>query len=362
MVMPGHDRHGLALLLLLSSAVLAGCAETRYVMTYGVEEATAETLPRWPLPPEIPRFLYAGELTGEQNYVAVEMVQQSRFEKALAWIVGLALPPAKPRRLQRPVSVMVDGGGRILVSDVGWGAVFVFDEPEGKLYIWEQASPFVQFQSPVGIAIGPGGVVFVADAELGEVVRLSADGEPLGSFGKTVLERPTGLAWNPDQELLYVADTHAHDIKAFDSHGSLIEIIGARGEKPGEFNFPTHLAYANGMLYVTDTMNARVQMIDTSGTTVRVFGERGVQVGSLARPKGIAVDDEGDIYVIESYFDHLLVFNSVGRFLLPIGGEGFAPGQFRLPSGVHVDGRNRVFVADTFNGRVSIFQFLGGVL
>jgi DNA-binding beta-propeller fold protein YncE len=92
----------------------------------------------------------------------------------------------------------------------------------------------------------------------------------------------------------------------------------------------------------------------------RKFGAPGLYVGNLVRPKGVAVDNEGHVYVIESYFDHLLVFSRSGEYLLPIGGTGQETGRFFLPAGVWVDARNRVFVADMFNGRVMVFQFLGG--
>jgi DNA-binding beta-propeller fold protein YncE len=72
------------------------------------------------------------------------------------------------------------------------------------------------------------------------------------------------------------------------------------------------------------------------------------------------VDDEGNLYVVESYYDHLLIFDGEGRLLLPIGGTGKQPGQFYLPAGVWTDTHDRVYVADMFNGRVSVFQFLGG--
>jgi DNA-binding beta-propeller fold protein YncE len=83
-------------------------------------------------------------------------------------------------------------------------------------------------------------------------------------------------------------------------------------------------------------------------------------LGQLVRPKGVSVDGDGNVYVIESYYDSLLVFSPRGEFLLPIGGTGTATGRFYLPAGVWVDARNRVHVADMFNGRVVLFQFLGG--
>jgi len=69
-------------------------------------------------------------------------------------------------------------------------------------------------------------------------------------------------------------------------------------------------------------MNGRVQVFERGGERPRlVVGSRGLFVGQLVRPKGVATDSAGNIYVVESYYDHLLVFDREGRFLLPIGGH-----------------------------------------
>jgi DNA-binding beta-propeller fold protein YncE len=189
-------------------------------------------------------------------------------------------------------------------------------------------------------------------------VTTSRDGAPLGSFGAGILGRPTGLARDHSGHI-YVADSGEHDVKVFDLEGGLLKRIGNRGKAPGEFNGPTHLAVSSDRLYVADTLNARVQSLTLDGEPVRAYGRRGLYVGNLTRPKGIAVDSSDNLYVVESYFDHLLVFGESGRFLLPIGGHGSAAGQFFLPAGAWSDARGRIFVADMFNGRVSIFLRLG---
>ena len=134
-----------------------------------------------------------------------------------------------------------------------------------------------------------------------------------------------------------------------------------RDEEDLLLNVPTHLTISRGKLYIADTMNARVQIVSSStGRPTQTIGTRGIFIGNLVRPKGVAVDSEENIYVIEGYHDHLLVFSQRGRFLMPIGGEGSRPGQFNLPSGIFIDKRDRVYIADTHNGRVQVFQFLGG--
>jgi len=79
-------------------------------------------------------------------------------------------------------------------------------------------------------------------------------------------------------------------------------------------------------------MNGRVQVFARGAQRPRlVVGSRGLFVGQLVRPKGVATDSAGNIYVVESYYDHLLVFDREGRFLLPIGGLGRDAGHSTFP-------------------------------
>ena len=350
------------LLWALLGALLAGCAGPQPIrgrLHYGMDDAPEGTKLMWPAAPEVPRFLYTGTLTGEQNFSAAGS-EGGALQAFGRWIVGLDDKPPQPVVLQRPTAVIGDENGRLYVSDSSRQAVFVFDEKAGELQVWDRAQGFINFVAPVGLAVAPGRL-FVADAELGAVFVLDALGEPQAVIGRGLLQRPTGLARDAKHGLLFVADTSAHDIKVFTDAGLLVRVIGGRGQGDGEFNYPTHLAYANDELYVTDTLNNRIQVFNAEGKVQqRKFGARGLVIGNLVRPKGIGVDGEGNVYVVESYFDSLLVFSAHGDFLLPIGGTGTATGRFYLPAGVWVDGKNRVHVADMFNGRIVLFQFLGG--
>ena len=347
-------------LLLAFAMLLSGCAETKFTMNVDIENLGGPNARVWPPAPETPRFRYVGQLTGEQNFIAEGGDKRSAGVKLFYWLVGLVGFEEEKVVLKRPQTGMTDAQGRVYVTDVANHAVFVFDQPDGKLQVWKTAQGRRNFVTPVGIAAGPRGEVLVADAELGIVARLDHEGKPLGAFGLNLLERPTGLARDAQRGRIYVADTHAHDIKVFDDEGRLIDTLGRRGEGDTELNFPTHIAFAGDRLYVTDSMNARVQVFDPDGRHVRTFGRRGMYYGDMTRPKGVAVDASGNIYVVESYYDHLLVFDSEGRFLMPLGGTGKEVGQFYLPAGVWNDARGRVYIADMFNGRVEIFQFLGG--
>lgn len=352
----------LALAALLATVFLAGCAAdgARKVLHFGMDDVPESRRLMWPPPPEVPRYLFAGQLTGEANF-RDDKPKAEGVAGFLRWIAGIIAGEKEPVVLQRPAAVATDGEGRIYVTDMSRQAVFVFDPKAGELHVWDKADGLANFVAPAGITVGPDGLVLVADSRLGIVARLDAQGNPRASFGRGVLKRPTGIAYDPRGQRIYVADTGAHDVKLFDADGKLVKVIGQHGEGPGQFNFPTHLAFAQDQLYVTDAMNSRVQVFSGDGSEVKLnFGARGLYIGNFVRPKGVAVDRAGNIYVVESYYDHLLVFNRHGEFLMGIGGLGQQIGKFYLPSGVWVDRGDRILVADMFNGRVMMFQFLGG--
>ncbi len=336
---------------------VSGCAKRQYVLKYEVSPKVAEV---WPKLPDSPRIQYVGSLLGEQNVYEVE--ENKRFGNKIAdfflWLVGLRSGyNANPVILQRPQAGTVDNKGRIFVTDVSRHSIFVFDGAKGSLTEWQWAGG-VSFKTPVGIVTGENDTIYVADADLGYIVQLDSKGEIVRHFGEDSLNRPTGLARDPINKRIYVVDTHDHNIKVFNDAGEFIEIIGARGIEPGQFNSPTHVWFNNEKLYVTDTMNARVQILTAEGDVISTFGKRGSNVGDFVRPKGITTDSDGNIYIIESLHDYLLIYNSEGQLLLPIGGTGSGFGQFYLPSGVWTDNNNRIYIADMFNGRVVIFQYL----
>ncbi|HEY6898969.1 MAG TPA: 6-bladed beta-propeller [Rhodocyclaceae bacterium] len=351
-------------LLLLAVLVLTGCAATpekaqfRLGLTPGVD---ANNL-LWPAGTagEIPRYVFLGELTGENNFIK-ESSKSDKAKSAIARFLDIVIGEAPPMIMDRPQMGATDEAGRIYVTDMGRGSVFVFDGQAGVLSTWEKATGAASFISPVGIALGPEGRVYVADPELALVAQLDHEGHPLAPIGQGQLQRPTGIAYDASDGRLYVSDTGAHDVKIFDMAGNLLSTLGTRGEGPGEFNYPTHLAVRQEHLYVTDSMNARVQVFSTlTGHYLGPISRRGIRFGELVIPKGVAVDSEQNIYVVESYHDQLLIYNRRGEFLLPIGGVGEGPGNFHLPAGIWIDSRDRVYVADMLNSRVQVFQFLGG--
>lgn len=79
----------------------------------------------------------------------------------------------------------------------------------------------------------------------------------------------------------------------------------------------------------------------------------------MFRPKGIGIDSEGDLYVLDGLWGVVQVFNRQGDLLYYFGQRGTAAGQFQLPSGLFIDRDDRIFVVDSLNRRVQVFHYFG---
>jgi DNA-binding beta-propeller fold protein YncE len=98
--------------------------------------------------------------------------------------------------------------------------------------------------------------------------------------------------------------------------------------------------------------------LNPEGEVVSVFGEAGDASGYLARPKGIATDSFGNIYIVDALFHVVQVFDMKGNFLYKFGNQGHGNGEFWMPSGIFIDSHDYIYVADTYNSRVQIFQLI----
>jgi predicted methyltransferase len=79
----------------------------------------------------------------------------------------------------------------------------------------------------------------------------------------------------------------------------------------------------------------------------------------MFRPKGVAFDTEGHLYVVDAYASLVQVFNREGQLLYYFGRRGAGAGEFQLPAGMFIDHENRIFVVDSFNRRIQIFHYYG---
>jgi DNA-binding beta-propeller fold protein YncE len=138
---------------------------------------------------------------------------------------------------------------------------------------------------------------------------------------------------------------------------------GSGGSGNGQFNSPWGIAVDNsGNVYVVDTGNNRVQKFTSSGAYVTKWGSLGTGNGQFHEPYGIAVDSSGYVYVADRENNRIQKFTSSGGYIHQWGTAGSGDGQFNKPQGITADTSGNIYVTDVYNSRVQKFTSGGAFI
>ena len=109
---------------------------------------------------------------------------------------------------------------------------------------------------------------------------------------------------------------------------------------------------SQGNMYVVESVMHQVNKFSNTGQYVSKWGSQGSGDGQFQFPGGIAVGPDDTVYVADMLNDRIQRFTSDGQFLAKWGTRGSEDGQFMTPRGVDVDAEGNVYVADWLNQRV----------
>jgi len=250
---------------------------------------------------------------------------------------------------------------------------------------------------PTAVVVDRAGHLYIADtlnhrvrrmdATTGVITTVAGLGQPR-CFGdgrlavEAGLNEPAALAVS-DEGVLYIADQSNNRVRAVDLTTGVIRTVAGTGTAAYNGDGvaatetglagPSGLALASdGTLFIADSFNGRVRAVDpVTGIIRTVVGDGGEYryqgpdeppSTSLSRPSGIALDEEGNLYVTDS--DNHLVRRwdrMTGRIERVAGvgvardggdGESALDAGLSYPFGIVVDRAGHVLVADTFNHRI----------
>jgi DNA-binding beta-propeller fold protein YncE len=117
--------------------------------------------------------------------------------------------------------------------------------------------------------------------------------------------------------------------------------------------YPSGVAIdGQGDVFVVDQLRNHVREISPAGVPLGEWGTQGGVPGQLDQPAGLAVDAQDNVYVADSNNDRVQKLSSAGAPLAQWSDLGAAYGRLNQPSDVALDRRGDIFILDAGNGRV----------
>lgn len=253
---------------------------------------------------------------------AVRRVSPSGQVSSLALKVWTDIANAAGVAVDRSGNVyVVDAGLHQVLKVTPAGAVHVLAGQRGVMGAADGPGAQASFFAPSAIAIDASGVLYVADTGNHAIRKILADGSVSTLAGMATADgscdnrdgvgkearfcQPVAIAVGPDG-LVYVADSQTQTVRRITPDGTVSTYAGVAfssgfgaGHVP-RFTNPGGIALdGQGNLYVADTGNQVIQLIRPDGTGSAVIGQVGAQVlapggnGPINSPRAIAVLPNG---------------------------------------------------------------------
>jgi uncharacterized protein (TIGR03663 family) len=198
--------------------------------------------------------------------------------------------------------------------------------------------------------------------------------QPLQSFDMVIYVRNDVYSdWAMTQNTNAQITTNPDSQPAFDLTAST-----QAGNRNGQFRTPRNVTIApNGDILVLDSLNGRVQRFDATGKWLSKFGSIGGGDGQFtlaayeSGPGGITTDEDGNIYVTDTWGYRILKFDKDGKFLLKWGSGGQDtkgdptintqyPTHFYGPRAIAYEkSAGELYITDTGNKRVVVYDKQG---
>lgn len=294
--------------------------------------------------------------------------------------------------------LVLDGAGNLYLADVAnytlrkivlaSGAVTTVAGTAGVEGSTDGVGPAAKLNWPCGLALGPGGKIYIADYNA-QTIRtfdpgsavvtsiagtMDVEGWVDGPAATAQFEGPCAMLVEPNGNLL-TSDWDGGAIRLITSAGQVSTLAGlpiAYGATDGlgaavRFNGLNGIGIApNGTVYLNDTTNFTIRMM-SPGAAVTTFagsGSRGHADGAPATAKfdyayspTIGIDGSGNFFMGDTYNQTIRKITSAGAVSTLAGSPGAsgtldgtgAAANFNNPHGTAVDSLGNIFVADTGN-------------
>jgi len=276
-----------------------------------------------------------------------------------------------------PFGVAVDLSGTLFVSDAGDSNRVRKISPDGVVSTLAGSTEGfadgsglnARFNTPSGIAIDSSSNLYVADtgnnrirkiSPAGLVTTLAGSGESGHADGRAssaTFNGPVGVAVDP-RGIVFVADTYSDCIRKIEPDGQVTTIAGGGGPGLADgprstalFDTPSGIIVSNDQLLVADTGNNRLRKISPDGqVTTLSFRSNNGEAFEFRRPLGLAATDDGYVYVTELDRPRIIQLSpdGVAREIRTLPAKSVSS-TLSQTTGVTIDRDGGLYVADSGN-------------
>ena len=288
---------------------------------------------------------------------------------------GLVDGPAHQAELLFPRGLALDHSGNVVFADSGNNAIRV-SAPDGTVTtlaggnghgVRDGPCEEAQFARPEGVAVHVDGSIYVADSIGNRIRRIStecsvttvagdAPGFQDGPAAEARFNYPGLLAFDHEGNL-FIAETGGSLIRRLSPDGQVSTVAGSfgrTGSRDGHADealliSPRGIAVdEEGNIFFTENSNA-IRKIDGNGFVSTVFKTPDFLEGGALSPftRGIAVGSQGELYVADKGYGRVLRLTSDGVLSIVIDGEHAIDWRGLGPSGILVMPDGNLLVSDS---------------
>ena len=316
--------------------------------------------------------------------------------------------PASAALLNGPFDVAFDRAGNLFFSDTfnnrirrvdaGTGVITTVAGNGDKGFSGDRGpAAAASLNEPYGVAVDQAGNLYIADrlnrrvrridAATGIITTVAGTGDAAysgdgGPSTRAGLAEPNGLAFSPDERLLYITDVADNRVRAVNLAASVITTFAGTGaaehsgdggpaSAAGTFGARAVKVGLDGTIYILERQGSSLRAVDpgtgiittVAGTTARGYsGDGGPAIAAVFdAPKEMAIDRDGSLLIVDTE-NHAIrridrgtgVVTNLAGGRQGSGGDGgpaTAAGLDR-PHGAVVGPDGAVYIGDTNNHRI----------
>ncbi len=310
-----------------------------------------------------------------------------------------------------PTLMVIDPEGYVIGCISGEGKRDVLDELIEKLIRHHQVKGTINFQelsltlekqrqpliTPLafpGKVLATSAGLFIADSGHHRLIRSSFEGEVLhligtgksgltdGGFSEAEFFAPQGMAFDAENQIIYVADTENHALRRVDLQRQLVETIAGTGSQNRHIsphfgaglqmglNSPWDLVKVGNTLFIAMAGSHQIWVMDLETNMIKTYAGNGGEAcidasldeSAFAQPSGITTNGQ-ELYIADSEVSSIrgvgliepyqvrTVCGSGGLFSFgDVDGQGE---DVRLQHCLGVEyAENYLWVADTYNHKI----------